>query len=73
MFLNHKSDGKMVEVLSLSDLFNPNHHEVVGRFHAGEELQDPEKFSKTDLEFLSGEALPKCWLDVHYRDNELHR
>lgn len=73
MFLNHKSDGKMVEVLSLSDLFNPNHHEIVGRFQAGEELQDPEKFSKTELEFLSGEALPKCWLDVHYRDNELHR
>jgi hypothetical protein len=73
VFLNHKSDGKMVEVLSLSDLFNPNHHEIVGRFQAGEELQDPEKFSKTELEFLSGEALPKCWLDVHYRDNELHR
>jgi len=73
VFLKHKSDGKMVEVLSLSDLFNPNHHEVVGLFHAGEELQDPEKFSKMDLEFLSGEVLPKCWLDVHYRDNELHR
>ena len=73
MFLNHKSDGKMVEVLSLNDLFNPNHHEIVGRFQAGEELQDPEKFSKTELEFLSGEALPKCLLDVHYRDNELRR
>jgi len=73
MFLKHKADGKLVEVLSLNDLFNPNHGELVGRYNAGEELQDPEKFPKTDLEFLSGEALPRCWTDLHYRDDELRR
>ena len=73
MFLQQKKDGKLVEVLSLNDLFNPNHPQIVGRYNAGEELQDAEKFSKSDLEFLSGEALPQCWLDVHYRDSELRR
>ena len=36
----------MVEVLSLNDLFNPVHPELVGRYNVGEELQDPEKFRK---------------------------
>ena len=73
MFLKDTTNGNMVEVLSLNDLFNPNHKQLVGRYNAGEELQDPEKFSKSDLEFLSGESLPRCWLDVHYRDSELKR
>ncbi|OOZ35909.1 acetyltransferase [Solemya velesiana gill symbiont] len=73
MFLKHVASGKMVEVLSLNDLFNPNHPQLVGRFNVGEDLQDPEKFDKAGLEFLSGEALPRCWVDVHYRDDELKR
>jgi hypothetical protein len=73
MFLKHSATGKCVEVLSLGDLFNPKHAQLVGRFHAGEELQDPEHFVKVDLEFPSGEALPRCWLDVHYRDQTLKR
>ena len=68
MYLKHEANGKLVEVLSLTDLFNPNHAALVGRFHAGEELQDPEKFAKADLIFPSGEKLPRCWIDVHYRD-----
>ena len=68
MFLMQKNTEKLVEVLSLTDLFNPNHDNVVGRFHAGEEMQDPEKFSKSDMQFPSGEALPRCWLDSHYRE-----
>jgi len=73
MFVKQTSTGNMVEVLSLNDLFNPNHAELIGRYNIGEELQDPEKFSKTDLEFLSGEPLPRCWTDIHYRDDELKR
>lgn len=73
MFLSEKSTGKMVEVLGLADLFNPNHQELAGRYNVGEELQDPEKFRKDNLQFLSGEQLPRCWTDVHYRDNELTR
>jgi len=72
MFLKHKDSGKLVEVLSLRDLFNPLHPTLVGRYHAGEELQDPEQFDKSLLVFCSGESLPKCWTDVHYRDDEAH-
>ena len=72
MFLKRKDSGKLVEVLSLKDLFNPLHATLVGRYHAGEELQDPEKFEKDTLIFPSGEALPRCWTDVHYRDEEVH-
>jgi hypothetical protein len=73
MFLKHNSTGKLVEVLSIRDLFNPMHPNLVGRYHAGEELQDPEQFAKTDLVFCSDEPLPRCWTDVHYRDNETQR
>ena len=73
MFLKHNSTGKLVEVLSIRDLFNPMHPTLVGRYHAGEELQDPEQFAKTDLVFCSDEPLPRCWTDVHYRDNETQR
>lgn len=73
MFLKHSSTGKLVEVLSIRDLFNPMHPNLVGRYHAGEELQDPEQFAKAELVFCSNEPLPRCWTDVHYRDNETQR
>lgn len=73
MFLKQQSSGHLVEVLSLNDLFNPLHAHLVGRYHYGEEVQDPEKFPKSDLAFPSGEALPRCWLDAHYRDDEVYR
>ena len=73
MLLKQKENGHTVEVLALGDLFNPAHARVVGRYHYGEEVQDPEHFSKLDLSFLSGESLPRCWCDVHYRDDELIR
>ena len=73
MFMKHRESGKLVEVLSLRDLFNPLHESLIGRYHAGEELQDPERFAKADLVFCSGEGLPACWTDVHYRDDEAYR
>ena len=73
MLLKQKSTGHMVEVLSLVDLINLNCDEVVGRYQEGEEAQDPMKIKKTDLMFLSGEELPRCWTDPHYRDDELKR
>ena len=63
----------MVEVLSVGDLVDLFKDEVVGRYQYGEEVQDPEKFKKSDLMFLSGESLPRCWTDPHYRDDELIR
>jgi hypothetical protein len=55
------------------DLINLNWDEVVGRYQEGEEAQDHQKFKKADLIILSGEELPRCWIDPHYRDAELIR
>jgi len=30
-------------------------------------------YMKSSLIFLSGEELPRCWTDPHYRDDELTR
>lgn len=73
MFLKQRSDGHLVEVLSLNDLVNPLHDAIIGRLHYGEEMQDAERFPKSALLFPSGEALPRCWVDSHYRDAELRR
>jgi hypothetical protein len=73
MFLKDKNSEDLVEVLSLTDLFDPFCKQLVGRYQHGEERQDPEKFTKTALSFPSGEGLPKCWLDAHYRESETQR
>jgi hypothetical protein len=68
MFLKHSHDGSLVELLQPNQLWDPFATTVLGRFHAGEELQDPQNFSKGDLLFLSDEPLPRCWLDPHYHN-----
>ncbi len=73
MFLKNKINDDLVEVLTLRDLFDPFCDNLIGRYQHGEEMQDPEKFSKSNLVFLSGESLPRCWVDAHYRDEELQR
>jgi len=73
MLLKQKSNGHMIEVVNFIDLVDLNNEEVVGRYQEGEEPQDHGKFKKQDLVFLSGEELPKCWFDPHYRDDELIR
>jgi hypothetical protein len=70
MYLKQRDGDHLVEVLSTTDLYNPMHDKVVGRVHYGEEPQDPEKYPKSELIFPSGEDLPRCWTDVHYRDDE---
>jgi hypothetical protein len=67
MYLKHKASGDMVEVMDLSALFDPFKGAVRGRYHWGEELQEPATFQKVDLTFPSGEGLPRCWVDPHYR------
>lgn len=67
MFLQHKLNGDLVEVLNIEDLYDPCQNRLLGRFHAGEEMQEPESFLKSDLIFPSGESLPRCWLDANYR------
>lgn len=68
MFLKDKSNGDLVEVIDLSELFDPNHATVQGRYHAGEEMPEAMGFDKSGLIFPSGEALPRCWTDSHYKD-----
>jgi hypothetical protein len=67
MYLMHKPSGDLVEILNLDALFDPFKGEINGRFHAGEELQEPASFSKSDLVFPSGEYLPRCWIDPAYK------
>jgi hypothetical protein len=68
MFLKlRQEDEALVEVLDLTQLFDPFAARVLGRFHAGEEMQEPEPFGKADLQFPSGEGLPRCWVDPDYR------
>ena len=69
MFLKDKTNGELVEILTLKELFDPFQGEVVGRYQQGEEVQDPEKLKKAELLFPSGEVLPKCWIDPHYKDD----
>lgn len=67
MFLKSKSSGDLIEILEAQNLCDPCQAEIVGRYHAGEEMQDPETFRKSELVFPSGESLPRCWLDSDYK------
>lgn len=67
MYLKHKTSGNLVEILDIKSLVDPCQEKVAGRFHAGEELQDPENFAKTELAFPSDEGLPVCWVDAKYK------
>ena len=69
MFLKHKSNDQLIEVLTLDSMYDPCLKEITGRMHAGEEMQDPETFMKSELIFPSGESLPVCWLDPHYQED----
>ncbi len=67
MFLKNRQSGDLVETLDLKALFNPYLSAVQGSYHFGEEMQDPATFEKGGLAFPSDEALPRCWVDAHYR------
>jgi hypothetical protein len=73
MFVKDRTNGHLVEVLDTAALMDPAQSRFRGRYNWGEDLPEPEAFSKTDMIFPSGEPLPRCWLDVHYRDDELRR
>ncbi len=54
-------------------MFDPLRPTFTGRLNIGEDMPEPEQFQKTQVCFPSGEPLPRCWVDVHYRDDELQR
>ena len=68
MFLKDKKSNDMVEILDVDALVDPCLSSVAGRFHWGEEMPEAASFKKADLVFPSGEALPRCWLDAHYKE-----
>jgi hypothetical protein len=73
MFLKERKSEELVEVLDTGQLFDPFQSAIVGRYNFGEEMPDPRTFAKTDLVFCSGEALPRCWIDPDYRQDEIRR
>lgn len=73
MYLKHRPSGDLIEILVVADLFDPYSTDVEGRFHHGEEIQERERFVKEHLCFPSGEDLPRCWIDPHYRDDAVRR
>ncbi|WP_022939786.1 hypothetical protein [Psychromonas hadalis] len=73
MFLQTQNNGDRVEVINFDELCDVFETKIHGRYQAGEELQDVEVFDKSSLLFLSGEGLPECWTDPHYRDKEFQR
>lgn len=73
MFLREKTSKHLVEVLDQEALFDPNQEAFTGRYNWGEDVPPAESFAKGDVVFCSGEPLPRCWVDVHYRDDELRR
>lgn len=73
MLVKEQATGHLVEVLDLEALIDPTTSEFNGRYNIGEEMPDPQTFPKSNIVFCSGEKLPKCWVDVHYRDAELKR
>ena len=71
MFLKEKKSGHLVEVVDIKELIDPMKPSFTGRYNWGEDVPDPEPFDKREVVFPSGEPLPRCWTDVHYRDSEI--
>ncbi|NRA85260.1 MAG: acetyltransferase [Gammaproteobacteria bacterium] len=67
MFLAEIVSGDLVEILDICDLSNPFKTSLLIQFQRGEDLAEPEFMDKSKLCFPSGEDLPNCWLDGHYR------
>lgn len=66
MLLQDKQ-GTLIKILDIDRLIDPNDSKVPGKIQEGQEEQEPEEFSKQNLEFPSGEILPLCWLDANYQ------
>lgn len=69
MFLRQVSTGDLVEVIDLTDVINPYSSTLRARAHMGEVVHRADVYLKSNLEFPSGEPLPLCWIDGHYREH----
>jgi hypothetical protein len=68
MFLKESQTDQLVEVVDLTELINPSQSEIKAQMQAGQNEQPSSTFAKSELMFPSGEPLPRCWVDAHYRD-----
>ena len=68
MLLMEKETGHLIEVLDPTEVFDPFKDSFTGRLDFGEDVAEPDSFTKVSVSFPSGENLPKCWIDPHYRD-----
>ncbi|MBD2100779.1 acetyltransferase [Leptolyngbya sp. FACHB-261] len=68
MFLQHKESSELVEVVGVTELVNPAQSQVRAKSQSGQEEQDSASFEKSELVFPSGESLPRCWVDPHYKN-----
>lgn len=73
MFLKDCESNHLIEVLNTTELTDPYSANFWGRLNIGEDLPEKEIFSKSHVCFPSGEALPQCWTNPHYRDQEIIR
>ncbi|GAA5217051.1 acetyltransferase [Corallincola platygyrae] len=71
MLLRETQSGDLVDVVDMSALTNPFIDQVLVQYQHGEDLLEPEVLSKSQLRFPSGEGLPVCWSDGHYRDKQV--
>ena len=69
MFLKHVPTDDLVEVIDLTDVINPHSSTILARLHTDEVIRRAKNFPKTELAFPSGEPLPLCWLNSHYREH----
>ena len=68
MLLMEKDTGHLIEVLEPTEVFDPFKDSFTGRLDVGEDVAEPDSFEKKMVCFLSGENLPRCWVDPNYRD-----
>ena len=68
MFLQIKDSRDLVKIVDVQELFDPNIETVHAQDQQGQEEQETDIYQKVELVFPSGEKLPRCWLDAHYRE-----
>ena len=68
MFLQIKESRDLVKIVDIQELLDPTIKTVHAQEQEGQEEQETDIYQKVELVFPSGEKLPRCWLDAHYRE-----
>ena len=68
MFLQIKDSRDLVKIVDIQELLDPTIKTVHAQEQEGQEEQETDNYQKVELVFPSGEKLPRCWLDAHYRE-----